>query len=121
VAPQKLACVPARTRCQGTAIRPSDGHEQLTRTELLQAKVDSGVTCDAAGHVLLPTEPRLMLSVVIGDKGVDLSKAAGLVAVSERRDFVVRARRSVEDWGEATTKALLRPEPVDCAGRWRRA
>jgi len=58
-----------------------------------------------------------MLSVVIGDKGVDLSKAAGLLAVIERREFVGRARRSVEDRSEAATKPL-RPELVDGGGCW---
>lgn len=53
-------------------------------TDRLQAEVDSEVAADAACDALLSTEAGLVVSSVLGDERVDLSKAAGFAAVLGR-------------------------------------
>jgi hypothetical protein len=78
---------------------------------LLQ-EVDSDVAFDAAVDALLSTDAQLVSSVVVGDKGVDLSKAAGLVAVLSRPGFpfghlCVEARSPLSDLLEHAFRSVL--------------
>src|SRR5437764_15368347 len=49
-----------------------------------QPEVDSRVVSDVSSDAVLSRDGGLRLSVVFGDEGVDLSEAAGLVAVLNR-------------------------------------
>ncbi len=54
---------------------------------MLQAEVDSGVSFELAEDALISTQQRVALSMVLGDEGVDLSEAAGLISVYSRPGF----------------------------------
>lgn len=55
--------------------------ERIRTAGVLQAKVDADVAFDVAAEALLSTVAGLVLSPVLCDKGIDLSEAAGFVAV----------------------------------------
>lgn len=69
---------------------------------MLQTKVDADVAFDVATEALLSTEAGLVLSAVLGNQRIDLSEAAGLVAVlsaplSPFGHFPVHARSALTD------------------------